>query len=200
MSPCLRSRACSSGDHALPAPPSGALDEDRRIPGDGAGAGNPLRIPGASPLGRDPGPGTSPLRAAAVSRGCSRCFDRVHLAGHRWRRARGHRTRRGPGRQAPAWPLLPARGAGRGSRPSVASRARPPGTFHLCGSSCGDSHALAGGAGPVPLRGASPGPSAAASPGGERRRSRHLLVMAGAGRPRASPHRVSAQITVRARV
>lgn len=32
-SPLSRSRACSSWDHALPAPPPGALDEDRRISG-----------------------------------------------------------------------------------------------------------------------------------------------------------------------
>jgi hypothetical protein len=86
--------------------------------------------------------------------------------GHRWRRARGVTGRAAPwgGAGLLAWPLLPARGAGRGSRPSVTSRVRSPGTFRLCWLSCGDSHALAGGAGPVPLRGASPSPGAAALP------------------------------------
>ncbi len=58
----------------------------------------------------------------------------------------------------------------------------------------------AGGAAPYPGAARPPARSAAALHGGERRRSRHLLVMADAGRRRAGPHQVSAQITARARV
>ena len=168
---------------------------------DGAGAGNPLRTPGASPLGRDPGPGTSALRAPAVSRGCSRCFDRVHLAGHRWRRARGHRTRRAPGKGRPrAWPLFPARGAAEAPGSSVASRVRSPGTFTCARCPAVTGTLEAGGAAPYPCAARPPACSAAAAMGVSGGEAATFWSWRARDGNRPSPRRVSAQIIVRARV
>ena len=99
----------------------------------------------------------------------------------------GHRTRRALGKGRPwAWPLFPARGAAEAPGSSVPSRVRSPGIFTCARCPAVTGTLEAGGAAPYPGAARPPAWSAAALRGGERRRSRHLLVTAGAGRKQAA--------------
>ena len=110
-SPFSRSRACSSWDHALPAPPPGALDEDRRIPGTAPVPGTRSVYQGHHPHDEIRVPALARPPAAGAESGAGSADSR----GHRRRRSPGHRTRRSLGRGRPGPARFSCPGAAGGS-------------------------------------------------------------------------------------